>query len=71
MYDQEKLRAARLSILSGRLPEMEVKGDHEGEQLTHVLASIFILEEMEKNGGDYVVALRKFLNRVRSSVDLR
>jgi hypothetical protein len=63
----QQLQAAEEAILEGLSPEIEVEGDDEGEQLTHIMAALFIREEMEK-GADYLTALRTYSGRVRSSI---
>jgi hypothetical protein len=64
----EDLLAAEEAMLSENEPGIAVEGDDEGEQLTHVLAAIFILTEMKKNGGDYMAALRSYTSKVRTSI---
>lgn len=40
---------------------------HEGEQLTHVLAAIYVHEQMAK-GTDIMTAIREYIKRVRTSI---
>lgn len=54
-------------ILDGKVSEIQVDGEDEGEQLTHVFAARFILEKM-KNGVDFKDALREFSQKVRTSI---
>ncbi len=49
-------------------PSIEIGGDDEGEQLTHILASIYIKEKMEQNNTPFNQALRDFSQRVRNSI---
>jgi hypothetical protein len=51
-----------------RTPEIIVEGKDEGEKLTHILATIHILEDMEKSGCDHRTALRNYTQRVRNSI---
>lgn len=64
------LISAERALRNLQIPSLEVDGEHEGEQLTHVLAARFIQNQMVENGLDYVAALRIFLSKVRTSVSL-
>jgi hypothetical protein len=46
----------------------EVGGDDEGEQLTHILGAIDILERVENEKIDLKTATRAFFERVRNSI---
>lgn len=67
-YTIEQLKAAEDALLNEQKPSIEVEGKDEGEQLTHVLAAIDILEDMAKNGVDARTALRNYTQRVRNSI---
>jgi hypothetical protein len=45
-----------------------IEGDDEGEQLTHVLAAIFIQEYIAENDSDIKTALREYAIKVRKSI---
>lgn len=62
------LRAAEEALLEELQPKIEVQGEDEGEQLTHVFAAIFILEKMESSGVDFKTALREYTQKVRTSI---
>ena len=64
----EELETAELSILEEQQPDIEVEGDDEGEQLTHVMAAIWIKKEMEKEGIPFPKALRAYTQKVRVSI---
>ena len=64
----EELRLAEVSILNEEKPGIEVAGDDEGEQLTHVISAIAIKEDMAKNGVELREALRNYAERVRKSI---
>ncbi len=64
----EELRLAEVSILNEEKPGIEVAGDDEGEQLTHVISAIAIKEDMAENGVELRVALRNYAERVRKSI---
>lgn len=66
-YSIEELQAAEEAIANEQTPAIEVDGDDEGEQLTHVFAAIFIKEEMEK-GVEFKTALRDYTRKVRESI---
>lgn len=67
-YSIAQLQAAENAMMEEQKPAIEVEGDDEGEQLTHVLASIYIKEKMEKEGAAFNQALRDFSQRVRKSI---
>jgi hypothetical protein len=64
----EELQKAEAAILNEEKPEIEVTGDDEGEQLTHVISAIAIKEDMAKNGVELREALRNYAERVRKSI---
>lgn len=68
-YSEDQLKAAELAIIEEETPQIEIGGDDEGEQLTHVIAAIWILGDMRETGDDYKTSLRKYTQRVRSSID--
>ena len=67
-YQLEQLRLAEEAILEEKQPGIEVEGEDEGEQLTHVSAAIWIIEEIQSTGDDIKTALRKYAQRVRGSI---
>lgn len=67
-YTLEQLRQAEAAILNEQAPSIEVEGKDESEKLTHVLAAINILQDMQKNHIDYRTALRNYSQRVRNSI---
>ncbi|HHG83595.1 MAG TPA: hypothetical protein ENJ82_02500 [Bacteroidetes bacterium] len=62
------LRQAEDDLMEEKTLSIEVGGEDEGEQLTHILAAIWILEEMEKTGEDFRTTLRAYTSRVRKSI---
>ena len=64
----EELRIAEEAILNEEVPSIVVEGEDEGEQLTHVIAAIQILTDMETQGSDLRTALRAYTERVRNSI---
>ena len=63
-----ELKAAEEALLEELQPDIEIEGEDEGEQLTHVFAAIFILEKMETNDVDFKTALREYTQKVRTSI---
>ena len=64
----ENLRLAEEAILNEEKPQIDIEGEDEGEQLTHAIAAIQILSDMEKDGVDLRTALRAYTERVRNSI---
>jgi hypothetical protein len=64
----DNLRLAEEAILNEEKPQIEIDGEDEGEQLTHAIAAIQILSDMEKEGVDLRTALRAYTERVRNSI---
>lgn len=67
-YQMEQLVAAEEALVEEQVPEIEIGGEDEGEQLTHVFAAIFIKEKIEKDAVDFKTALREFTGKVRESI---
>ncbi len=67
-YTKEELSMAEEAIINEAKPDIEINGKDEGEQLTHVLAALDILSDMEKNNVDLRTALRNYSQRVRNSI---
>lgn len=67
-YSLAQLQEAEATMLEEQKPFIEVDGDDEGEQLTHVLASIYIKNKMEHHATSFNQALRDFSQRVRTSI---
>jgi hypothetical protein len=67
-YDLETLRDAEARLIEDVPLDIDVEGDDEGEQLTHILAAIYIGEMMEHDKVDFKTALRDYTSRVRGSI---
>jgi len=67
-YTLRELMAAEEAIVDEQQPAIEIEGDDEGEQLTHVLAAVWILNDMEDNGNDFKTSLREYTKKVRVSI---
>ncbi|MDH5599131.1 MAG: hypothetical protein OEY34_08400 [Cyclobacteriaceae bacterium] len=68
-YSSIQLQEAEEAILEENAPSIEVEGEDEGEQLTHIMAAIWIQEKM-KMGVDFKIALREYTGKVRNSISL-
>lgn len=67
-YSLEQVKKAEEELLNGETPSIEIEGSDEGEQLTHILGAIDILERVANDGKEVRVALREFTERVRNSI---
>lgn len=67
-HSMEDLGQVEAQILEGEALSFEVGGDDEGEQLTHVMAAMAILDDMQKNGTEFRDAFRNYTKRVRDSI---
>lgn len=66
-YSLSEIIRAEEMILDGKVPEIQIEGEDEGDQLTHAFAAKYILEKME-SGMEYKDALREFTQKVRTSI---
>jgi hypothetical protein len=67
-FSVPQLQAAEEAIMEGLEPAIEVEGSDEGEKLTHIMAAVFIIQEMQSKGLEYNAALRAYSSRVRTSI---
>jgi hypothetical protein len=67
-YSIEELKKAEESLMEETPLEIDVDGEDEGEQLTHILAAIWVKEEMEKEGINVGKAVRNYTVKVRNSI---
>jgi hypothetical protein len=67
-YELEQLQAAEDALLEEQAPSIEIEGEDEGEQLTHVIAAIWVKKYMEKEGVPLGKAVREYTVRVRNSI---
>lgn len=68
-YSLTQLTEAEKDMMNDVPLKITILGDDEGEQLTHILASIFIKQEMETKTCDYNTALRTYTSKVRNSIN--
>ncbi|HEX2901180.1 MAG TPA: hypothetical protein VHS96_15785 [Bacteroidia bacterium] len=68
-HDLATLAAAEEQLMEGEPLGIEVGGADEGEQLTHIIAAMEILRDVQENGTDLKDALRSYTKRVRDSIN--
>jgi hypothetical protein len=68
-YTIEELQAAEEAIIHEQPLPLEIEGSDEGEQLTHAIAAIWILERMKDSNADFKTALREYTHKVRESLN--
>lgn len=68
LYSLEQCVQAESDLCEGERTQIEIEGDDEGEQLTHVLAAIDIHQRMQQENKDLKTAIREFSDRVRTSI---
>ena len=68
-YEVELLEEAEAAILDEQIPIIEIEGEDDGEQLTHVMAAIWIIEKMEKDQIPFGKAMREYTAKVRESIN--
>jgi len=67
-YSISQLEEAESAILEERVLEVDNAGDDAGDQLTNVMAAIWIKKEIEEKGSDLKMALRAYTQKVRDSI---
>ena len=67
-YSVKELEKAENDITEGNPLGIEVEGTDEGEQLTHVLAAIWIHQQMGGQKIAFTDALREYTKKVRASI---
>ncbi|HBH22271.1 MAG TPA: hypothetical protein DDY13_02490 [Cytophagales bacterium] len=67
-HDLETLKQAEAAFEEGENPGIEVEGEDEGEQFTHVIAAVWIREKMNAEGLEFKKALREYTSKVRTSI---
>ncbi len=68
LYTLEQLQQAEEQLSNEQPIAIQVDGDDEGEQLTHILGAIDVLERVKNENKDKSTALREFFQRVRNSI---
>lgn len=65
----DELLLAEQQLVDGNEIYIEIMGEDEGEQLTHILSAIWIKNEMKDKNIDYNSAFRTYMARVRNSIN--
>lgn len=65
----EKLIEAEEALINESPLPIEVEGQDEGEQLTHVIAAIWIMERMKETQREFKDVLREYTQKVRESIN--
>lgn len=68
LYSLDQLAQAEENLINEELPNVEIGGEDEGEQLTHVIAAIYIKSKIAEEKIDFKSALRQYTNKVRESI---
>lgn len=68
LHTAEELKAAEAALYDEKPLPFEVEGKDEGEQLTHILAAIWIHEDMAQRGVKMAESLRDYTRKVRTSI---
>jgi len=67
-HSVETLQSAEDAILEGMAAGIDVQGEDEGEQLTHVMAAKWVVAHMASTNDDVMTSIRAYTQRVRSSI---
>lgn len=67
-YSLEELEMAETQLLEESPVDIEIGGENEGEQLTHVMGAIWILKKVKENDIPQYKAIRLFIEKVRNSI---
>ncbi len=65
----ENLLKAEQALINEEPLPIDVDGDDEGEQLTHIIAAVWIKEKMRDESLDFKAALREYTKKVRESIN--
>ncbi|TAG58339.1 MAG: hypothetical protein EAZ27_01635 [Cytophagales bacterium] len=68
-FSIEQLQKSETLLMDGLPLEIEITGDDEGEQLTHILSALWIKTEMKDKNMDYNTAFRAYMAKVRNSIN--
>ncbi|GAL83549.1 hypothetical protein MYP_776 [Sporocytophaga myxococcoides] len=68
-YLPSDLKQAENDLIEGEGLKIDVEGEDEGEQLTHVIAALWIMEEMNAKNIEFKEALREYTKKVRESIN--
>ena len=69
IYSIEELIKAETDLMEEINLMIDIEGADEGEKLTHVLAAIWIKNDMKKKSSDFNTSLRAYTQKVRTSIN--
>lgn len=67
-FSREQLERAEAQLLEEQQPEISIPGADEGEQLTHVIAALWVIAHKAENNSDTMTAIREYTKKVRGSI---
>ncbi|MFT4968660.1 MAG: hypothetical protein ACI9O4_000390 [Chitinophagales bacterium] len=67
-YTLEMLDEAEEALINEQEPTIDIEGDDDGEQLTHIFAAKWVIEYMQSTGKDFKTSLREYTQKVRNSI---
>lgn len=67
-FTKAELQAAESALMEEQPLTIEVPGTDEGEQLTHLIAAIWVHDHKQANACDTMTAVREYTKRVRQSI---
>ena len=68
-FDSTILMKAEEELLHEQKPSINVPGEDEGEQLTHVIGALWIQREMSTHAISITTAVRHYTRMVRSTIE--
>lgn len=68
-YTATDLQVAEQCLYDEKPMPIDVEGEDEGEQLTHIIAALWIKNDMVQNHTELGKSLRNYTQKVRSSID--
>lgn len=66
-YTLEMLDDAEMALINEEQPTIDIEGANDGEQLTHIFAAKWIIEEMQRTGVNFEKALKAYGLKVKKS----
>ena len=67
-HTDHELQQAEADILEGKELSIAIPGEDEGEQLTHVLAALWVIQNMKESDDNVMSSIRAYTKRVRKSI---
>ena len=67
-YTLDMLDAAEEALINEEQSSIQIEGEDDGEQLTHIFAAKWIIVYMQETGSDFKTSLRAYTQKVRNSI---